>query len=64
MYVKKAASEKYCYVVMAGDRGLAGGYNSNVAKLITGQEDWKTEDVVVYAIGNKGREIRREKDIP
>ena len=39
----------------------AGGYNSNVAKLITGQEEWKAEDVVVYAIGNKGREILERK---
>ena len=34
VYVKKAASEKYCYVVMAGDRGLAGGYNSNMFKTV------------------------------
>ncbi len=45
-------------------RGLAGGYNSNVAKLITGQEDWKTEDVVVYAIGKRAERFWRERDIP
>ncbi len=28
---------------------------------ITGQEEWKAEDVVVYAIGNKGREILERK---
>ena len=32
VYAKKAASDRYCYVVIAGDRGLAGGYNSNLFK--------------------------------
>lgn len=26
--------KKVCYVIIAGDRGLAGGYNSNVMKLV------------------------------
>ena len=32
VYTKKSKSEKWCYVVIAGDRGLAGGYNSNLFK--------------------------------
>jgi F-type H+-transporting ATPase subunit gamma len=38
-----------------------GFFGFGVAKLITGQEEWKAEDVVVYAIGNKGREILERK---
>ena len=60
-YLVPGASPKKAVIVITSNRGLAGGYNSNVAKLITGQEDWKTEDVVVYAIGNKGREILERK---
>ena len=43
-------------MVITSNRGLAGGYNSNIVKLITRHESWKPEDVVVYANGNKGRE--------
>ena len=60
-YLVPGASPKKAVIVITSNRGLAGGYNSNVAKLITGQEDWKAEDVVVYAIGNKGREILERK---
>ena len=60
-YLVPGACPKKAVIVITSNRGLAGGYNSNVAKLITGQEDWKTEDVVVYAIGNKGREILERK---
>ena len=30
VYVKEAVNEKRCYVLIAGDRGLAGGYNTNL----------------------------------
>ena len=60
-YLKSGKSGKKGVIVISSNRGLAGGYNSNVAKLITGQEEWKAEDVVVYAIGNKGREILERK---
>ena len=32
VYAAEARSEKFCYVVIAGDRGLAGGYNANLFK--------------------------------
>ena len=38
------------------NRGLAGGYNSNVTKLVTKHPEWKKEDVQLYCLGNKGRE--------
>lgn len=50
-------SDKKAVIVITSNRGLAGGYNSNVAKLITKHETWKKEDLIVYALGNKGREI-------
>lgn len=54
-------SEKKAVIVITSNRGLAGGYNSNVTKLVTRHESWNKEDVLVYAIGNKGREtLKRE----
>ncbi len=32
-YMKKSDDEKICLVIIAGDRGLAGGYNANVFRL-------------------------------
>ena len=42
-------------VVITSNRGLAGGYNSNIVKLVTGSGIPK-EDAKIYAIGSKGRE--------
>ena len=55
-YVKSNGSPKKAIVVITSNRGLAGGYNSNIVKLITGG-DFKKEDVRIYAIGNKGLEL-------
>ena len=64
IYTKKQECEKKAVIVITSNRGLAGGYNSNVVKLIT-QSDFKKEDLEIYAIGKKGRELleRREYHI-
>ncbi len=54
-YLKAGASEKKAVVVITSNRGLAGGYNSNVVKLIT-KGDFKKEDLEIYAIGKKGKD--------
>ena len=53
--MKSGSSSKKAVIVITSNRGLAGGYNSNVIKLIT-KGDFHKEDVVVYAIGSKGRD--------
>lgn len=55
-YTTKQESEKKAVIVITSNRGLAGGYNSNVVKLLT-QSDLKKEDLEIYAIGKKGREL-------
>ncbi len=55
-YLQAGESTKKAVIVITSNRGLAGGYNSNIIKLITRHEEWKREDVVVYAIGSKGRD--------
>lgn len=54
-YLNANSSEKKAVVVITSNRGLAGGYNSNVAKLVT-DSGFSKEEVSIYAIGNKGKE--------
>lgn len=54
-YLKAGVSQKKAVVVITSNRGLAGGYNSNVVKLVT-DGAFKKEDVKIYAIGSKGKE--------
>lgn len=55
-FLVSGTSPKKAVIVITSNRGLAGGYNSNVVKLVTRHPEWKKEDVVIYPIGNKGRE--------
>ncbi len=50
-YFRTGEGDRCIYVVIAGDRGLAGGYNSNILKLV--QEDMAGKDVTVLPIGKK-----------
>ncbi len=54
-YLNAGDSKRKAMVVITSNRGLAGGYNSNVVKLIT-QGDFNPEELDIYTIGNKGRE--------
>ena len=54
-YVQPAKSSKKAVIMITGNRGLAGGYNSNVVKLII-KGDFKKEDLIIYTVGKKGRE--------
>lgn len=54
-YLKPGSSEKKAVVVISSNRGLAGGYNANIVRLLTGS-DIPKEDVKVYAIGRKAKE--------
>lgn len=62
VYAKKPVNEKQCYVVIAGDRGLAGGYNANLFKKLETESAGK--DFVVLPIGKKAVEYFRRKKIP
>ena len=60
-YLRSGESQKKAIVVLTSNRGLAGGYNANVVKLITESDDVAKEDVVIYAVGRKGIEILERK---
>ena len=49
-YLVSGDSPKKAVVVITSNRGLAGGYNTNITKLITGSE-WNKEDLDIYAVG-------------
>lgn len=55
-YLVKGNATKKAVIVITSNRGLAGGYNSNIVKLITRHEGWKKEEIQIFAVGNKGRE--------
>ena len=54
-FLQPGETGKKAIIVITSNRGLAGGYNSNVVKLIT-QGDFNKEDVVIYSIGKKGKD--------
>lgn len=54
-YLKPGEGGKKAVIVITSNRGLAGGYNSNVIKLIT-RGELANEDLCIYAIGKKGKE--------
>lgn len=59
-YLQGSDSDKKAVILITSNRGLAGGYNSNVVKLIT-ESDFSKEELDVYAIGNKGKELLTHK---
>ena len=56
-YLRKASGNKAVFVLISGDRGLAGGYNSNVQKLLLAEAEGK--DVSVLPMGKKGADYLR-----
>ena len=57
IYARKSSSEKYCYIVIAGDRGLAGGYNANILKAVEADAaDAPEQGYCVLPIGKKAVE--------
>lgn len=59
-YLTGSDAKKKAVITITSNRGLAGGYNANVVKLITGS-DFSKEDLDIYAIGNKGKEMLSHK---
>ena len=54
-YLQENVNKKKAVIVVTSNRGLAGGYNSNIVKTILGA-DFPKEDTYVYAVGRKGIE--------
>ena len=54
-FLMAGESTKKAVIVITANRGLAGGYNSNIVKLIK-NSDFRKEDLLLYTIGTKGRD--------
>ncbi len=59
-YLRAGETGKKAVIVITSNRGLAGGYNSNVTKLIT-KGELADEDLLIYTIGKKGREVLQRR---
>lgn len=57
-FTHRAEGGKACHIVIAGDRGLAGGYNSNLFKSLT-----INDGDIIFPIGKKVTEYFAKKDI-
>ncbi|MTK05919.1 MAG: ATP synthase F1 subunit gamma [Hungatella sp.] len=60
-YLKAGDSKRKAVIVITSNRGLAGGYNSNIAKLVQQDERLIPELTDIYAIGRKGKEALGKK---
>jgi F-type H+-transporting ATPase subunit gamma len=61
VFMNQREVKKVAYIIITGDKGLAGGYNVNVAKLVEDHVANK-EDAVIYAVGSRGRDHFRNRD--
>ena len=61
VYAKESSNNKTCYVVIAGDRGLAGGYNANLFKCLEASAEGK--DYMVLPVGKKAVEYYKRRGI-
>ena len=60
-YLTKREVKRSMYIVIAGDRGLAGGYNSNILKLV--QSEIADKNAVILPIGKKAVDFFRSRKI-
>lgn len=62
VYARSSQADTRCYVVIAGDRGLAGGYNTNLFRHLEQQAG--EGDYTVLPIGKKTVEYVRRRNLP
>lgn len=65
LLTRRATVKNALAVVITGDRGLAGAYNSNVIRFTARKFDQYSVPVKYLAVGRKGRDLlyRRRKDV-
>ena len=59
-FLRVGSSAKKAIVVITSNRGLAGGYNANIVRLVTGS-GIPAEDARIIAVGRKGRDALSKK---
>ncbi len=62
-YIKLRPGKRITYVVVAGNKGLAGGYNANVLNLAYAKMQ-EAEEPLIFAVGQVAKEFFEKKGIP
>lgn len=62
IYTVKREVKRRLFIVIAGDRGLAGGYNSNILKMATAAHAGDAKKPKIIAIGKKAVEYFTKRD--
>ena len=60
---KKEGPKKTGIIVITSNRGLAGGYNSNIVKMVN-NAGFDKENTLIYPVGRKGQESLRRLGYP
>ena len=55
-FLRKRDVKKSLYIVVTADRGLAGGFNSNVNRLVEAEIGNNKENISLITVGAKGRD--------
>lgn len=63
-FLRQEGAERTCYIVVAGDRGLAGGFNSNLFRLVEAERQADGGAAVLLPIGKKAREHYQRRTVP
>ncbi|MCF8019638.1 MAG: ATP synthase F1 subunit gamma [Vallitaleaceae bacterium] len=59
-YLDEREGKHNTYIVVTSNRGLAGGYNNNVCKMVMNHRE-EGEDASVIAVGRKGRDLLKRR---
>lgn len=61
VYARENKSERYCYILIAGDRGMAGGYNANLFRAFEAES--KGKNFSVLPLGKKAQDYVSQKKL-
>jgi len=61
-YLKVRDVKKSLYIVVTADRGLAGGFNSNINRLVESEIKDNKENVSLITVGTKARDYFRKRE--
>ncbi|MFZ7119676.1 MAG: ATP synthase F1 subunit gamma [Eubacteriaceae bacterium] len=61
IFLEKSEGKKKAYIVITADRGLAGGYNSNVIRSVASSIEDK-KDSSLITVGSRGRDYFKKRD--
>lgn len=62
IYTAKPVSDDWCFIVIAGDRGFAGGYNNNLFRLA--EQEMEGKEACVLPIGKKALDHFSSRKVP